>query len=301
MRFHLVGPHSRGWSEDRVGRNFNGPSLVRRPDWLRDAPGEYLLFFAHHQGRSIRLAFADEVTGPYRIHPPGVLPLEQTPFSDHIASPDVHIDHDRQQLVMYFHGAGYPDIPPAWEQATCLATSNDGLRWVAEPTMLCPSYLRAFHFRQQRYGVAMPGVFYRMTDGWGGLEPSSRRIAGPLCGVDDAEVHLHRKARHFATRVVGERLELYFSRVGDAPECILRSDVELPARWHEWTPGPTRTVLKPVHDWEGARLPVEPSRGGAVHRPVHQLRDPAIFEDEGRVFLLYSAAGESGIGMVKLP
>jgi hypothetical protein len=45
---------------------------------------------------------------------------------------------------------------------------------------------------------------------------------------------------------------------------------------------------------------VEPSRGGAIEVPANQLRDPAIFEEDGRVYLLYSVAGERGIGLVEV-
>jgi hypothetical protein len=33
---------------------------------------------------------------------------------------------------------------------------------------------------------------------------------------------------------------------------------------------------------------------------VNQQRDPAIYEEDGRIFLLYAVAGESGIGIVEL-
>jgi len=33
---------------------------------------------------------------------------------------------------------------------------------------------------------------------------------------------------------------------------------------------------------------------------VNQLRDPAIFEEDGRVWLLYAIAGESGIALAEL-
>ena len=34
--------------------------------------------------------------------------------------------------------------------------------------------------------------------------------------------------------------------------------------------------------------------------PVRQLRDPAVFEDEGHLYLLYSVAGEQGIAIAEL-
>jgi hypothetical protein len=33
---------------------------------------------------------------------------------------------------------------------------------------------------------------------------------------------------------------------------------------------------------------------------VNQLRDPAIFEEDGRVFLLYAVAGEAGIAIAEV-
>ena len=33
---------------------------------------------------------------------------------------------------------------------------------------------------------------------------------------------------------------------------------------------------------------------------VHQLRDPAIYEEGGRTWLVYSVAGESGLGLAEL-
>jgi hypothetical protein len=39
--------------------------------------------------------------------------------------------------------------------------------------------------------------------------------------------------------------------------------------------------------------------GGCLQR-VNQLRDPAIFEDDGRIYLLYAVAGEQGIAIGEL-
>jgi hypothetical protein len=46
--------------------------------------------------------------------------------------------------------------------------------------------------------------------------------------------------------------------------------------------------------------PRAPSVRGLVHGPVCQLRDPAIFREDGRTFLLYSVAGENGIAIAEL-
>ena len=51
---------------------------------------------------------------------------------------------------------------------------------------------------------------------------------------------------------------------------------------------------------DGADEPLVASQRGAVNHPVNQLRDPCVFEDEGRTFLFYAVAGESGIGVAEL-
>ncbi|TIV98079.1 MAG: hypothetical protein E5V85_12585 [Mesorhizobium sp.] len=62
------------------GASINGPSLVRMPDWAKGRLGAYHLYFAHHNGTYIRLAYSDAMEGPWRIHPGGALSLAECPF-----------------------------------------------------------------------------------------------------------------------------------------------------------------------------------------------------------------------------
>ena len=61
-----------------LGNNINGPSLIRVPDWVPDPLGRYYLYFAHHEGRSIRLAYADQLTGPWKLKEDGALRIEDS-------------------------------------------------------------------------------------------------------------------------------------------------------------------------------------------------------------------------------
>lgn len=88
--------------------------------------------------------------------------------------------------------------------------------------------------------------------------------------------------------------------MGDAPKRIYCSLVELKGPWSAWRAGDALEVLRPTTDWEGARLPVEPSFRGAIGVEVNQLRDPAIHEEDGRVYLLYAVKGEAGIAIAEL-
>jgi hypothetical protein len=65
--------------------------------------------------------------------------------------------------------------------------------------------------------------------------------------------------------------------------------------WRTWTPTKPVTVLEPELDYEGGNEPLVASSFGAIHQPVRQLRDPALFEEAGKLYLFYSNAGESGI------
>ena len=97
--------------DDRMGGNIQGPSLIKVPDWVDNPLGKYYLYFADHRGTYIRMAYADEVTGPWTIHTPGTLKLEDSFFPTtcppcslapdrvaalypHIASPDVLVRED---------------------------------------------------------------------------------------------------------------------------------------------------------------------------------------------------------------
>ena len=59
------------------------------------------------------------------------------------------------------------------------------------------------------------------------------------------------------------------------------------------------TVLEPELDYEGGELPLIPSVRGLSNEPVRQLRDPAIFSEWPRTYLLYSVAGERGIAIAE--
>jgi len=59
-------------------------------------------------------------------------------------------------------------------------------------------------------------------------------------------------------------------------------------------------VLEPELPYEGGDLPRVPSVRGLATAPVCQLRDPAIFCEYDRTYLLYAVAGESGIAIAAL-
>ena len=59
-------------------------------------------------------------------------------------------------------------------------------------------------------------------------------------------------------------------------------------------------VLRPERPWEGADAPLEPSIRSVAYGHVNQLRDPAVYVEDERIYLLYAVAGESGIAIAQL-
>ena len=109
------------------------------------------------------------------------------------------------------------------------------------------------------------------------------------CDVPDSVFGLY--LRHF----------LFFTKVGDAPEQIYYSSVDISAEdWNDWQASPPKVLLKPTKAWEGANEPILPSMRGEMSTLVNQLRDPAIFEENGELYLLYTGGGEQAIGIAKL-
>jgi hypothetical protein len=294
-------------------QNINGPSLVRVPDWVSDPLGRYYLYYADHKGTHIRVAFANDLTGPWQIHRPGALDLGDTPFAQtepevpahidpatlaerrgpgvpsplddctipHIASPEVIVDDVTRSIRLYYHG-----LDCFMRQLTRVAASLDGLSFEARNEILTPPYLRVFPWRGEWIGLAMPGTFWRSADGLTNFE------AGPQLFEPDM--------RHAGLRVRGDILQVFWTRVGDAPERILLSEIELTPDWTKWRESEAVEVLRPERPWEGAHEPVEPSLRSSIDRPVNQLRDPFVFEDEGQAYLVYAVAGEAGLGIARL-
>jgi len=275
----IIRPHM----DERMGSNINGPSLICVPDWVPNPLGRYYLYFAHHQGTYIRMAYADSLEGPWRIHTPGVLELSTSFFNQHIASPDVHVRDDRREIWMYYHGAKLPTPP---YQFTRLAISTDGLHFTPREEILGTFYWRTFEWGGWHYALCMPGVFLRSRDGLSNFE------TGPTLFTPDM--------RHSAVQLVGDTLQVFYSNRGDCPEGILHATIRLKGDWMGWTTSEPVTVLEPEMDYEGGQLPMAPSLIGSIHEPARQLRDPCIYREGDRTFLPYSVAGEYGIAIAEL-
>lgn len=280
-----------------MGGNIQGPSLIKVPEWVENPLGQYYLYFADHRGEYIRMAYADAVTGPWTVHTPGTLTLEESYFPTtcppcslapgqsaalyaHIASPDVHVREDLQQIVMYLHGRG------EGRQFTRHAVSSDGIHFEGREEDLGRPYFRVIKHDSAWFAMAMPGYLYRSRDGLTEFEE------GPQLFSDDM--------RHSALMIRNNQLYVFYTQAGHAPERIFLSTIDMNGDWKQWIASEPVEILRPETEWEGAGLPVEPSRRGHIDERVNQLRDPAIYQEDGKTYLLYSFAGESGLAIAEL-
>ncbi len=270
-----------------LGDNINGPSVIFVPEWLPNPLGRYYLYFAHHKGKYIRLAYADSLDGPWQVYAPGVLHIDQSDvFHDHIASPDVHVDAERREIRMYFHGR----VQNRSGQWSGCATSVDGLNFVSREEVLGQFYFRVWRYGGYWYALAKLAntgwqQVYRSQDGFTGFEAGGTTLP---C------------ARHTAVVRRDDQLLVFYSRVGDAPERILLSTIDLTQDWRGWLSSRPIEVLRPGVEYEGIGYPLRPSNFGAATR-VRQLRDPFVLQLEDQTaYLFYTISGEMGLALAEL-
>ena len=187
---------------------------------------------------------------------------------------------EKRRILLYFHGV------TAAGQLSFRASSEDGLRFEAEHTALGPSYFRVFQHDGAWFAIARVadlsggGTLLRSPDGCDQFEPGPAVLP---------------RMRHAAVVKEGDTLRVLYSRVGDCPERIVVSSMSLAGDWRRWHASEAVEVLRPELPYEGSDRPLRPSRSGAVHEPVNELRDPAIYRETGRTYLFYSGAGEASI------
>ncbi len=316
-----------GMLPGELGASINGPSLIRVPPWIAHPLGRYYLYFAHHAGKYLRLAYADEIAGPWKIYAGEVQPLsEQTAVAGHVASPEVIVDASTHQLFLFYHGNNLRKNDPTaafdddggsgGNQITSVAVSSDGLHFQSRNVVVGPAYLRVFTHGGQWFALSdsgwlrraeqLGGPFRKVTkvigdDITAAVDPARRGEPGapladrrPKTGPDRYAI------RHVGIDVMAERLVIYFSCVGHRPERILCTSVDLTGAPETWRAKGVAEVLRPEKPWEGADRPLAYSKGGISRTHVNELRDPAVFREDGRAWLLYSVAGEHGLGLARL-
>lgn len=328
---------------ENEGEDINGPSVIRIPDWISpenraDPSAKYYCYFAHHDGGYIRMAWAAEIEGPWHLYQVGtgtplgdrgvldlgddVINLDngiQIP-NNHLASPDAHVDNENQRIILYFHSGSstYVDGKEVDAQLSYVSYSPYGLEFYdqIQPVILGTSYFRVFEYGDYMYALSNDGTPYRALDalapwappsGWDFTDrlwdshpnnPFQADITG-IDGIPSSEL----RVRHTAVRLVGDELQVFYSRRGDLMENIQMSTIDLSVGdWTKWDASyPPYPILQSAPGWEGGDLTPAPSEKGAAPENVNQLRDPYVLEDnDGSLYLFYSGRGEDAIGLAQL-
>jgi len=162
---------------------------------VKNPLGKYYMYFAHHRGTHIRLAYADSLHGPWKVYVPGVLNVSATalfrPQPDppyeiygvytHVASPEVLVDDVNKRIIMWVHGQfsdgkRWPDDPleahewlrkNGYNQVTQVTTSSDGLHFTAQPAIspeLRSSIADGFLFGEFALSVLLPETIEKTLD-----------------------------------------------------------------------------------------------------------------------------------------
>ncbi len=308
------------------GGSINGPSLIRVPAWVTNPRGKYYLYFAHHAGKYIRMAYANRLEGPWRVNDRGAVRLEnQNTLTRHLASPEAVVDEENKKIVLFYHGhpttfkkrdktKAVGESDPEAGQKTAAAVSPDGLQFHPTGVIVGPAYLRVFRHGGQWYGMAGRGNLLRSPELGKAFESVSSVVGADIEDlVDPARLGEpgarsgqpkngpdRYSIRHVGVDTDGSRMWVYFSCVGHQPERILATSVSMTGDPARWKARGVVEVLRPETDWEGAGLPLAYSKGGRSRAWERGLRDPAIFRDSGKVYLLYASAGEHGIGIAQV-
>jgi hypothetical protein len=151
-----------------------------------------------------------------------------------------------------------------------------------------------FTWRKDYYAIDRKGDILKSGDGFKDFWAVSSVVG------DSARQRTPRAAiRHAGVLLEGDELSVFYSRVGDAPESIWMTRIHLNPAPKTWTAAKPAKVLEPTLDYEGVRFPLRPSRRGEAQN-VREVRDPFVFREAGKTYLLYSVAGESGIALATL-
>lgn len=149
----IIYPGMEGLEED-VGENICGPTLIKVPSWVKNPLGKYYLYFAHHKGEFIRLAYSDSLEGPWKIYKEGAVNLKQVPCVDHIASPEIYLDNENGKICLYVHGKAKDQKYNPHIQLTFVGSSEDGINFNFSLYALGPYYFRVFTHNERFYAIA---------------------------------------------------------------------------------------------------------------------------------------------------
>lgn len=262
------------------GNNINGPCLIKVPEFVKNKIGNYYLYFGHHEGLYIRMAYSDNILGPYTIYQNGVLHLKDIIGYDHLASPDVIINYKNKKLIMYYHCFNKN------AQSTFYAYSDDGITFNTEKINILYPYFRYFVHKKNDYGICMNGRI-------GSIILKKEKKVFQILGL------LLPKSRHTSIITINNRLFVFYSIVGDCPEHIYVSEITS-LKKNNIKINKKLSIIKPDLSFESNNIEPKKSNYGIATKDVNELRDPYVYLENDIIYILYTFCGEKGIAIATI-
>ncbi len=220
------------------------------------------------------------------------------------------IDDAKKEIVLFYHGQIVSNGEKLGQRSGT-AVSTDGLHFSPLNQIVGAAYLRVFKHGNLWYSLAGSGALGESDDLHKPFKPVAdiigddiadslypKDLTGPRKPTKGKERF---SIRHVGTDTDGNRLIIYFSCVGQMPEHIMATVVDMSGPAASWKAKEgTLDVLRPELPWEGASVSAAHSVGGKSLELENSLRDPAVFREAGQTWLIYAAAGEHGMGIVKI-
>jgi hypothetical protein len=129
------------------GANINYPSLIKVPEWIAKPLGRYYLYFsAHRHAGYIRLAYANEITGPWTVYAPGTLTKDQMQ-SVFVTAPEAYVDHVARQIRLYLENR------QSGAHRTGVAAATDGISFTLVNNNIGDGYCRLLTRGKEIFGL----------------------------------------------------------------------------------------------------------------------------------------------------
>jgi hypothetical protein len=269
--------------KNSISNNINGPCIIKVPEFIENPLGKYYLYFGHHKGTYIRMAYSNNILGPYTLFKPGILDIKDTPGYDHIASPDVVIDFKNKRLILYYHCVFNNGKTP---QSTFYAYSTNGLNFQSHKINILYPYFRYFTYHDSEYGIAM-----------------YKHIGSIILKKNGNEYEefseLLPKSRHTSVMIINDKIYIFYTIVGDCPEHIYYCQITNLEKNNVKTTEKI-SLVKPEFEYEHNNQKPIISCYGPIFTKINQLRDPYIFFDNDNFYIFYTVCGEKGIAVCRV-
>ena len=281
---------------DNFKSNICNPCLIEVPDWCDHKIGKYYLYYADHKGKYIKLAYSDNLYGNWKVKNEGVLNIDK--FSDainHIASPEIFIDNLNKEIILYTHSHSKSNQG----QWTYASKSSDALNFeVVNNIPLAPFYFRIFKYNNYFYGITKGGGLWKSKNLFNKFEQRQNlfyrnRSLETLHNYDGA-------IRHLCIIIENNTLIIFYSKIGDKPEKIYFSQLDLKIQDKNWFFDFEEELLRPKFNFEGADIKLKKSEPGDATEPENALRDPHVAKILNNYVLTYCVKGEFGIAIAEL-